>query len=226
METSHPLSIESFSYSWLINLKPSFENLDDSFRTSLDASDEASFIEMDPRKPPSKRFLRDVQDFRFDFPASDSPVAIVHADEIFSNGLLMPLFVDPMKMKAYDASDSFSTVPSSSPFPETLLDTSKIRCPSLRRWRKLYKRILHKYLKCATPFCRRLQGCGLSSKTSNDGSRRQIVKNWVCSRESSPRTSVASAGDWRMSCDSESSIYEAVLHCKRSIEKYCTEKEK
>ncbi|KAK6925902.1 hypothetical protein RJ641_007621 [Dillenia turbinata] len=226
METSQPLSIESFSYSWLINLKPSFEDLDDSFRTSLDASDEALFIEMDPRKPPSKRFLGDVQDFKFDFPASDSPVAIVHADEIFSNGLLMPLFVDPMKMEAYDASDSISAIPSSSPSPETLLEGSKIRCASLRRYRKLYKRLLHKYLKFVTPFCQRLQGCGSSSKTSSADSRRQVVKNWVCSPESSPRTSVASACDWRMSCDSESSIYEAVLHCKRSIEKYCTEKEK
>ena len=106
METSHPLSIESFSYSWLVNLKPSLESLDGSLRTSLDASDEtSSFIEMDPRMTPSKRFFRNSQDFKFDFPISQSPRTLVDADELFSNGYLMPLFVESLKMEAFEASD-------------------------------------------------------------------------------------------------------------------------
>ncbi|KAI8540433.1 hypothetical protein RHMOL_Rhmol09G0263800 [Rhododendron molle] len=100
METSQPLSIESFSYSWLVNLKPSFETLDDSHRFSLDASDEAYFIEMDLQSPASKRFFTRSQDLNFDFPISKSPVSLVHADELISNGFLVPFFVNPLKMEA------------------------------------------------------------------------------------------------------------------------------
>ncbi|KAE8678274.1 G-type lectin S-receptor serine/threonine-protein kinase [Hibiscus syriacus] len=77
MEASQQLSIESFSYSWLVNLKPSSDGLDVSLRASLDACDEASsFIEMDPRMPPSNRFFRHSQDFMFDFPISQAPLTI------------------------------------------------------------------------------------------------------------------------------------------------------
>ncbi|KAK9045169.1 hypothetical protein V6N11_059058 [Hibiscus sabdariffa] len=111
MEASEPLSIESFSYSWLVNLKPCLDGVDDSLRASLDACDEASFIEMDPTMPPSKRFFRHSQDFMFDFPISQAPLPLVHADELFSDGYVMPLFVNPLKMEAYQLSDSASTMP-------------------------------------------------------------------------------------------------------------------
>jgi len=188
MEASQPLSIESFSYSWLVNLKPSLESLENSCRASLDASDEASFIEMDPRMTPSKRFFRNSQDFKFDFPAAEqSPFTLVHADQLFSNGYVMPLFVDPLKMgmeACYEAPDnSTPSRPSSSHAPKILAPDDNIN-----------------------PYCS-------SSKRVH-----KVVKNWVYSSEASPRISVAySVDDWRKSCDSESSIYEAVLHCKRSI---------
>lgn len=53
----------------------------------------------------------------------------------------------------------------------------------------------------------------------NVGKRTQSVKNKKGNyRESSPKISVSySKEDWRVSCDSEISIYNAVLHCKRSI---------
>jgi len=60
--------------------------------------------------------------------------------------------------------------------------------------------------------CRRLRGQKSGSKHGNVVKRTQSVKNIrrnYC--ESSPRVSTA------YSCDSDSSIYEAVLHCKRSI---------
>ena len=221
MEASQPLSIESFSYSWLINLKPSFESLDDSLRTSLDVSDEASsFIEMDPRMPPSKRFFRNSQDFNFDFPISQPPLGIVHADELFSNGLIMPLFMEPLKIEAYKSSYSLPATPiSSSHAPKHVLSASNSRCSSLRRCRRSSKRILHKYLDFLRPLYRRILGRRTVSRAENVvNSRMQEVKSWVYSPEASPRTSTAySTGDWRKSCDSESSIYEAVLYCKRSI---------
>lgn len=227
MEASQPLSIESFSYSWLVNLKPSLESLENSCRASLDASDEASFIEMDPRMTPSKRFFRNSQDFKFDFPAAaaQSPFTLVHADELFSNGYVMPLFVDPLKMgmgACYEASDnSTPSMPSSSHAPKILVPDDNINpyCSSSRRCRRLSKHIFQKYLDFLRPLLRRLRGNRTTSKAASVDKRvHKAVKNWVYSSEASPRISVAySVDDWRKSCDSESSIYEAVLHCKRSI---------
>ncbi|XP_062120293.1 probable membrane-associated kinase regulator 6 [Humulus lupulus] len=226
METSHQsLSIESFSYSWLVNLKvPSLESLDNSLRTSLDASDEAnSFIEMDPRMPPSKRFFRNSQDFKFDFPTSPSPLTFVHADELISNGYLMPLFLDPLKMEVYEASssnESMSIINSlHSPKPGVPADNSD--ASSLRRCRRLLsRRIIQKYLNFLRPLYRRIRGHNkASAKAAVHVDKRG--KNRVYSSETaSPRISVAYSADndcWRKSCDSDSSIYEAVLHCKRSI---------
>uniref|UniRef100_A0A5B6YRI7 Membrane-associated kinase regulator 6 n=1 Tax=Davidia involucrata TaxID=16924 RepID=A0A5B6YRI7_DAVIN len=220
METSQPLSIESFSYSWLVNLKPSLESLDESLRASLDASDEASFIEMDPKLPPSKRFFRVSQDFNFDFPISQSPLTLVHADELISNGFLMPLFVKPLKTETYDAADSIPTTPVSSHAQMNMHSASKLRCSSLRRCRRLSRQLLQKYLDFLRPLCQKLRGQRSDSTAGTVNTRMQEVKNWMYSPATSPRTSLAySADNWRMSCDSESSIYDAVLHCKKSIGK-------
>ena len=218
METSQSLSIESFSYSWLVNLKPSLESLDSSLRTSLDASDEVSFIEMDPKSPPSKRFFKNSQDSKFDFPISQSPFALVDADELFSNGYLMPLFVESLKMEAYEASDSNPSLPSSSHAPESVVPKGHSRSPSLKRCRTLSRRIVQKYLNFLRPLYRKLRGHKSGSSTEIVGKRAETVKNRGYYSETSPRNSIAySPDDWRKSCDSESSIYEAVLHCKRSI---------
>ncbi|KAJ7974111.1 putative Membrane-associated kinase regulator-like protein [Quillaja saponaria] len=222
METSQPISIESFSYSWLVNVKPSFESLDNSLRDSLDPSDEASFIEMDPRMPPSKRFFKNSMDFKFDFPNSQSPFTFVHADELFSNGYVMPpVFVDSLKMEAYEASEfSPSSLPSSSHPQKDVVPTGPSKCPSFRRYTGLSKRLFYKYLYFLRPFYRRLRGHKSSSKAENVDNRVHALKNWDYMPKASPRISVAySADNWRRSCDSESSIYEAVLHCKRSIKK-------
>ncbi|KAI4352944.1 hypothetical protein L6164_007148 [Bauhinia variegata] len=221
METSQPLSIESFSYSWLVNLKPSLESLDNSLRTSLDASDEASFIEMDPRMPPSKRFFKNSQDFKFDFPISQAPLSLVDADQLFSDGYLMPIFVDSLKMEAYEDSDSNLSLPSSSHAPKSGVPIAHSRCPSLKRCRTLSRSIIQKYFNFLRPLCRKLRGHKSSSKSQSAVDRRaEAVKSRGYYSETSPRISVAySADNWRKSCDSESSIYEAVLHCKRSIER-------
>ncbi|CAB4271524.1 unnamed protein product [Prunus armeniaca] len=220
MEASQPLSIESFSYSWLVNLKPSLESLDNSLRTSLDASDESSFIEMDPTMSPSKRFfMNSQQDFKFDFPAvSQSPLTtLVHADELISNGYLLPLSVDSLKnMEAYDHSASKSTganfAASSSHSARDVdpTDNSRDSSNSLRRCRRLSRRILEKYLNFLRPLYKKIRGdhhhhhhhhkanpkAGFSADK-----RSHSVKNCrVHSSETSqsPRISVAySADDWR-----------------------------
>lgn len=200
METSQPLSIESFSYSWLVNLKPPSETLDDSRRFSLDASDEAYFIEMDLQSPASKRFFTHSQDLNFDFPVAESPLSLVHADELISNGFLMPFFVNPLKVEAHNESYSHPTTPTSSRAQKTLHSARKIHCSSLSRCRSLSKRIFEKYLDFIRPMCGKSRG------------RRS------CSRNEAVDSTVAYSSDnWRRSCDSDCSIYEAVLHCKRSI---------
>lgn len=211
METSQSLSIDSFSYSWLVNLKPSFESLESSFRASL-SDEEASFIEMDPKLSPSKRFFSVPQDFNFDLPISDSPFAIVHADELISNGFLVPLFFKPRRsMEACDASsDSMPTTPSTSVAQNEMLQSSS---PPLRSCRRLSRQFFQKYLDFLRPICQKLQRCRLRPRHRAANSR---MTNWAdFSSATSPRTS--SADNWRRSFDSESSIHEAVLHCKRTI---------
>lgn len=210
MEASQPLSIESFSYSWLVNLKLSPESVGSSMRASLDASDEASFIDMDPRLTPSKRFrtISNSHDFKFDLPQSSS-LGLVHADELFSGGYLVPRFA-----KSRSCEGALDLTPSSSQATNpTIIPENKVHSSSRTRRRRLSKRIFHKYFHILSPLYRIIRSCKLGSKREKGASR-----NCVYPADASPRVSSAySIDDWRRSCDSESSIYEAVLHCKRSI---------
>ncbi|XP_022945773.1 probable membrane-associated kinase regulator 6 [Cucurbita moschata] len=210
------------------SLLPSLESSGNNpVRTSIDASDEASsFIEMDPRMPPSKRFCRNSQDFKFDFPVSPPSLAIVHADQLISNGCLVPFFIDPLKVQTYEDEDEDFNPKSSHtqehvlPLPLPLpLPSNTSDCSSMRKCRKLSKKVLHKYLSFFKPLYQRIRGYkASSSKSENVARRSKSMKNWEYTYDASPRISVAyTADDWRRSCDSESSIYEAVLHCKKSI---------
>uniref|UniRef100_A0A803M027 Membrane-associated kinase regulator 6 n=1 Tax=Chenopodium quinoa TaxID=63459 RepID=A0A803M027_CHEQI len=194
VESSQPLSIESFSYSWLINLKPSLESLSESFRAAMDSSDESFFIEMDPNMPASKRFKKLDKDFDFNLPFSEqTTAAIVHADELFCDGLLMPL-VNSSRNKAYSDSSPCASPLSEFQNTNTASGDRKIRCSSLRRSKSK--------IRAAD------DGIWVKNKSSS------------FSPQASPRTSVGSfPGDMRRSCDSESSINEAVLHCKKSFDK-------
>lgn len=216
-EASQLLSLESFSYRWLVDLKPALESRDDSLRASIDVSDEGSFIEMDPRSPPSKRFVvsrlkSNSLDFKFDFPVSQSPDYLVPADELFAEGFVLPLFMDPSEMKANEYSDSKPKLSSTKP---SAVSKGKSK-PVFSSWRKrnrrfsLSKRIFCKYLEFLRPMY-----CIIFRR----GTRRaQATKKSVHPADESPKMSCScSVNDWRYSSvDSESTIYEAVLHCKRS----------
>ncbi|CAI9771952.1 unnamed protein product [Fraxinus pennsylvanica] len=219
METTQSPSIESFSYGWLANFQPSI--FDVSFRASIDGhdrDDQASFIEMDPRLPPSKRFFRVPQNLSFDFPISESPLTLAHADELISNGFLMPLFVKDMnkEIEKYDAeysSISTTTTPSSSRVSRA---DAAFLSSALRSCQRLSKHFLQKYLNVFKLICQRIRRRG-SRVGSSSNMKMHELTGWDFSQVTSPRTSVAySADNWRRSCDSESSIYEAVLHCKRT----------
>lgn len=213
-QASKPVPIDSFSYSWLVNF-PSLENMENSTRTSVDTYDDSSsFIEMDPRLPPSRRFFISPKDRSFKFDNFNSE-SLVHADELFCDGYVMPLFAN--------ASEESQPLDSSVRLECTVgLTKSKSSCS--RRCRRVSKWVLLKYLDFLTPLCRRIRRCKSSRSGGSNGakgvidSRIRVTRNRVYSDETtSPRISVAD--DWRRSCDSESSIYEAVLHCKKSFGK-------
>ncbi|XP_008802036.2 probable membrane-associated kinase regulator 6 isoform X1 [Phoenix dactylifera] len=104
----HQLSIDSFSYSWLLNINSSFDSLDDGLRFSLDAQDAGSFIEMDP-KLISMRWKADSLDFGFSLPSSQSPL-LVHADQIFSDGLLLPRHLITPRRREVASNSSMNSV--------------------------------------------------------------------------------------------------------------------
>ncbi|KAI3771891.1 hypothetical protein L6452_03062 [Arctium lappa] len=195
MET---LSVESFSYGWLVNQNP-----------SLDIADDGSFIEMDPNLSPSKRFLVH-QDFDFDLPTSQSPTTFVDADKLISNGIL--IHVNSYDGHSTTTSNSIPVSPVSSSITQRDVPLyRKSRSLSLRRCDRLPKRIIQKYMDLVRPlWC--IMRCGRS-----DSSRVQGVENWECSTASAPRRSEACWTDTgRRSCDSEISIHEAIIHCKIS----------
>ncbi|XP_006280969.2 probable membrane-associated kinase regulator 6 [Capsella rubella] len=228
-EASMPLvPIDSFSYSWLVN----FPSLDDHHhQTYEDSSSSSSFIEMDPRLPPSRRFIIKTShesSFKFDSFVSFSDEdhsSLVHADELFRDG-----YVVPYRLKA--TSSSAATEEESEPLDTTTTTTTgKIETrgvkskSSCRKLRRVSKWVLLKYLDFLTPLCRRLRRCRSAGPNIGMDSRIRVTtssRSRVYSSDettSSPRISVADDYNWRRSCDSESSIYEAVLHCKKSFER-------
>ncbi|KAL9673039.1 hypothetical protein QQ045_029292 [Rhodiola kirilowii] len=210
---SESLSVDSFSQSWLINPEP-FDITDScSIRSSIDEEGLSSFIVMDPRLPASKRFFRDVQNSNFHFPDSKSPVPLVHAGDLFHNGRILPRTASSLKKEAAGEDDICSNVSgnmTASTCKDVVTSSKNYRCPLLKRGRTISINVFHRYLSCLQPFiCRR-------------GTRSKVAENWMASPETLPRTSIASYSVddyWRKSCGSESSIDEAVLHCKRSISK-------
>ncbi|XP_010555704.1 PREDICTED: probable membrane-associated kinase regulator 6 [Tarenaya hassleriana] len=219
-QACNPLPIESFSYGWLVNF-PSLENIENSTRTSVDTYDDSSsFIEMDPRLPPSRRFFISPKDRSFKFDSFSKSESLAHADELFYDGYVMPLFAN--------SAEESQPLDSSSVRPEKMravgLTKSKSSSCS-RRFQRASKWVLLKYIDFLTPLYRRIRGSKASRSSGSNGaksgneSRIRATRKQVYSHEttSSPRVSVAD--DWRRSCDSESSIYEAVLHCKKSFGK-------
>ncbi|KAI4319972.1 hypothetical protein MLD38_033502 [Melastoma candidum] len=223
MEAAETLSVESFSYRWLVKLdSPPDAPEGWSFRKSFD---DASFIEMDPAMPPSRRFSMTTSftpEFKFDSPASQPQLGVVHADELFSEGYVLPLFLErPSRINRFEFRASGSTLP----WKHDSLQAAKVVASGSddastsppRSCQGLPKQIFLKYLNFLKPLYRIFRRQRLSSRLKFSHG----MRNWVYPEESpssSPRISSAfSADDWRKSSFSECSIYEAVLHCKKSI---------
>ncbi|KAG2720466.1 hypothetical protein I3760_02G036700 [Carya illinoinensis] len=230
METSQPdLATESFSYSWLSNAELP-DHLDDlgciPFRASSfdGTSHETNSKCLFSKEKYSERCYSELETQNFDFnvPISQSSSSsdLVHADELFSNGIIKPVFRNPQRIRYYSSSivsnSNNSLIPfsSASSSSRTLVPTVQVNCPFLRRWKRTLAtgRILRKcfgYL--CRPLCRSvLRGSRKCTRVDDIDRRSLEVKSWSSSPQASPEQRFA---------DMESSIHEAVLHCKRSIEK-------
>ncbi|KAL3536760.1 hypothetical protein ACH5RR_000126 [Cinchona calisaya] len=238
MENSQPLATDSFSYSWLINRKPSFDGLLESLRPSLDCIPSETIPIVHHLN--YKIFKDDHQDFDFNVtPGSKSSIGLVDADEIFLDGLIKPVFPnrDWTKIQA-----STSSVPTT---PISLAVTSGPI--SVRKWTKPSNKVLQKCFSLLMPFCSGFE-CSRKSIRVDDldrkvlevrsrknsqeappdcrteahsafevckGLKSQDTKSWRNSPQASPlRSPPHYTDDW---CDIESSIHEAILHCKRSL---------
>ncbi|XP_041001912.1 probable membrane-associated kinase regulator 6 [Juglans microcarpa x Juglans regia] len=229
METSQPdLATESFSFSWLSNEELP-DHLDDHlgcipFRASNfdSTSHDETTSKCSFSKENSKRYSElETQNFDFNVPISQSSSSsdLVHADELFSNGIIKPVFKNPQRIRYYSSSIvsngnnpliPFSSASSSS---RTLVPTVQVNCHFLRRWKRTLAtgRILREcfgYL--CRPLCRRvLRGSRKCTRVDDIDRRSLEVKSWSSSPQASPEQRFA---------DMESSIHEAVLHCKRSCQ--------
>ncbi|XP_073028671.1 probable membrane-associated kinase regulator 6 [Primulina eburnea] len=245
MENSQSLTAtESFSYSWLTDRKPSSV---DEFLSNFT-----------PRV--IERLGEKEENFNFDVPVTAFPVSLVHADEIFSDGHIMPLFVDRSKPQVFkEASLSTPPSPVSSSKSSAPFVVDKNQYYMLGRWRKSSKRIIQKCFGFVKPLFETI-GCSRKSNRVDDLERKvneiqsrgdsletsprpssaysvvewddlkQIgkkvdlyhalkrVKSLSSSPQPSPRLSPSNSSNLLSMCDVESSIHEAILYCKRSIE--------
>ncbi|XWS32110.1 hypothetical protein CRYUN_Cryun23aG0132800 [Craigia yunnanensis] len=215
METLKPLAIESFSFSWLDDHKPSLDGLNVPPRASIDNYYGGTTEELNYEMVESNSFVTD-QNFNFDATAQ-TPAAFIHADELFTNGFIRPIYIDPSKRESCSILDPIQTTLSSSFSSRTEIPTGRICCSFLGRWRKSTQQILRNLFGHLKPFCHKV-GCLRKSTRVDDIDRRMWkVQSLNSSPPASPQQSTAcSMGD---SCHLENSIYEAVLHCKRSMEK-------
>ncbi|KAL3829702.1 hypothetical protein ACJIZ3_018504 [Penstemon smallii] len=217
MENSQQLATESFSYTWLTDKEQS--------------SYDALFNSLSENKE---------QNLNFDFPhVSKSSLAFVHADEIFSNGHILPFYVNKSTLETFTTSNSVPSSPAS--------ESNKIRF--YVKWRKSSKRILQRCF----GFVRTI---GFSRKNSKvDDAEQALVSNHAILVLPRSQSSVNSVGEWAdvkkistkfdsyyglkrakswssrspqvsprirtfTTCDSDqSSIHEAIIYCKRSLEK-------
>ncbi|KAL3615678.1 hypothetical protein CASFOL_041339 [Castilleja foliolosa] len=226
-----PLATDSFSYSWF--------------------TDQPNFVENSDNEQ---------QCFDFDVPAmySSSIYNLVHADELFSDGQIKPVYVQKSRPEPFITSNSISTPPISIFSPTSPSVSNHMKNDQfylLGNWRKSSKKILRKCFGFVKPLCKTL-GSSRKSNRVDDLERKVFeIRSLSTSCEASPRPSSAcSVFEWadvekiakksdffhgfekkrnsthaspnisparssNVWCDAENSIQEAILYCKRSIEK-------
>ncbi|KAL3737588.1 hypothetical protein ACJRO7_019169 [Eucalyptus globulus] len=202
MESTKPLAIDSFSYSWLSNVRTSFDGLDESLR---------------PSSVDSESYTEKSQSFNFNVSLSQLSPTLLHADELFADGIVKPFFAGKSANQNFQTSNSLKTCPTQSLYSftgKTIFPAIRIHWLAPARLRKSSVQTLRRCIAYLRPSCFK-SGCGRKSTKADADRRFQEHGSWICSPQPSQPQSSASAcvtGDWS---DTESSIYEAILHCKR-----------
>ncbi|KAJ7962481.1 putative Membrane-associated kinase regulator-like protein [Quillaja saponaria] len=215
MEASQPLAVESFSDSWLSNVNSFMDVHDEPSRVSFDSLHEAIFKESSCMILKFNRYPEESQDFDFNVPIPESSCTLVHADEIFSRGVLKPVLANSSRMTTTISESNPVLIASSLSLSsdQTVNQVIRINCHFLVRWRKLSKQIL----KCFKHLCCEVSELRKRPKFNDIDRRALEVKSWSSSSKLTRYEGAdSSIGAW---CEMESSIHEAVLYCKRSIEK-------
>ncbi|KAG5017357.1 hypothetical protein JHK82_022978 [Glycine max] len=208
METSLPLATDSFSYSWLPNYKPLANDLKEPLREPT-----YNFCDGTINYP----FMEDWQNFNFDISITQSPAVFSHADELFSNGLIKPLFVGPSKVEFCNTTtDSTQSKPVSS--RNVSPRTVQIHHGFLTKWKTSTCRTLRSLSRYVNQLCQKVGSSRKSTKVDDFDKEEWLVNNsWSSSQQPSPKSNTVNHIGALL--DYENSIYEAVLHCKRSIDK-------
>ncbi|KAG2409509.1 membrane-associated kinase regulator [Vigna angularis] len=213
METSLPLATDSFSYGWLSNCKPFANDLQELLRESSSTC--------------NSPLMEEWQSFNFDISFTHSPAVLAHADELFSNGLIKPLFVGPSKLDSCKTTQD-STLQSQpvSSFSSRIVSprTLQIHHGFLTRWKTSTCRTLRNLSRYVNQLCQRVASSRKNTKVDDFDKEDWLVNSWSSSHQASPKSSsISPIGALH---DHENSIYEAVLHCKRSIDNPFSNKEK
>lgn len=171
MENYQHLATESFSYSWLTHNKPTLQ------------------LPENNNNPNVEDHQRTEHNFYFDVSLSSSPISLmIHADEIFSDGRIMPIYIDRSRADVA-LQTSASSVPSS-PYPVMIAHHESRRCYFLiRKLRRSSKKIL---VKCFG-FVKSI-GCSRKSSRVDDLERKECeVRSWSNSpsRQSSCNSSTS-----------------------------------
>ncbi|RDY09253.1 hypothetical protein CR513_06400, partial [Mucuna pruriens] len=196
--------------SWLPKCKSPADSLEESLRESLYSSCGGTSEEN------SDDLLAECQNFNFDISVPHSPLVLVPADEIFSDGLLRPMFVDPSKVEFCNTPDPSQAKLSSSFSSRTFSPrTMEIHHGLLTRWRKSTRRTLVDFFRYVNQLRQKVGRSRKSIRVDDIDKTDWQVKCLSSSQKGSPKPfTTLPLGDLH---DHENSIYEAVLHCKRSI---------
>ncbi|KAI3796594.1 hypothetical protein L1987_39272 [Smallanthus sonchifolius] len=208
MDTSQPLTTESFSYSWLINQKPPLDRIFDHNEEKNNAN---SFVN-------SRRALEEAQNFCFNLPYATN---LVDADEIFCNGRIIPKSVNQITLYSCPATP---IVHFSHKKPSKY---TKKYSQLIADWRVSSKMLLRKCFSFLVP--RKSTRIVDSSKNSvclssmiTSDQRIEVYKTTIRRTKSWNHNSISgshfSCSKNKSYCDyNEGSVREAIVHCKRSF---------
>lgn len=200
MENSQTLATDSFSYSWLINRKP----------TSIDNIN--GFL-VESHHRPSLLKKEEEEDFDFNVNCGDADRNLIPADEIFSGGCIKPLYHNSSPISS---STPISASTSFSPPPRINITNANNR---MRKWSKspLFKCFEFLSRRFGHWWCSRKSVRVIDFLDRNDICEVGIISS--SGRDSSllvfhsvPNSPAAGSRDVEIT-----SIHEAILHCKRSF---------